>query len=175
MLSSFLSKVPLEVLQNWVLIQLIVTPHIMGKVQGQIKEVCRLIEPCLLIGTREYMGLQQIYQPCALKFAVFFSFHFYCTFGILPKQKTLAFSRALLELLNHYFPPKNDFDDIWNGISSLGNYVNWRCILKLARHHIQKRSRSTKGFKEFPIFSFNLMPFQTTTDNITEQPILLSG
>ena len=51
----FLSKVPLEVLQNWVLIQLIVTPHILGKVQGQIKEVCRLIEPCLLIGTREYL------------------------------------------------------------------------------------------------------------------------
>ena len=51
----FLSKVPLEVLQNWVLIQLIVTPHILGKVQGQIKEVCRLIEPCLLIGTREYI------------------------------------------------------------------------------------------------------------------------
>ena len=50
----FLSKVPLEVLQNWVLIQLIVTPHILGKVQGQIKEVCRLIELCLLIGTREY-------------------------------------------------------------------------------------------------------------------------
>ena len=49
----FLSKVPLEVLQNWVLIQLIVTPHIFGKVQGQIKEVCRLIEPSLLIGTRE--------------------------------------------------------------------------------------------------------------------------
>ena len=36
----FLSKVPLEVLQNWVLIQLIFTPHILGKVQGQIKEVC---------------------------------------------------------------------------------------------------------------------------------------
>ena len=36
----FLSKVPLEVLQNWVLIQLIVTPHILGKVQGQLKEVC---------------------------------------------------------------------------------------------------------------------------------------
>ena len=48
-----LSKVPLEVLQNWVLIQLIVTPHILEKVQGEIKEVCRLIEPCLLIGTRE--------------------------------------------------------------------------------------------------------------------------
>ena len=27
----FLSKVPLEVLQNWVLIQLKVTPHILGK------------------------------------------------------------------------------------------------------------------------------------------------
>ena len=53
----FLSKVPLEVLQNWILIQLIVTPHILGKVQGQIKEVYRLIEPCLLIGTREYMLL----------------------------------------------------------------------------------------------------------------------
>ena len=37
------------------MIQLIVTPHILEKVQGQIKEVCRLIEPCLLIGTREYM------------------------------------------------------------------------------------------------------------------------
>ena len=49
----FLSKVPLEVLQNWVLIQLIVTLHILGKVKGQIKEVCRLIDPCLLIGTRE--------------------------------------------------------------------------------------------------------------------------
>ena len=36
-----LSKVPLEVLQNCALIQLIVTPHILGKVQGQIKEVCR--------------------------------------------------------------------------------------------------------------------------------------
>ena len=53
----FLSKVPLEVLQNWVLIQLIVTPHVLGKVQGQIKEMCRLIEPCLLIGTREYKVL----------------------------------------------------------------------------------------------------------------------
>ena len=50
----FLSKVPLKVLQNWVLIQLIVTPHILGKVQGPIKEVCRLIESCLLIGTRKY-------------------------------------------------------------------------------------------------------------------------
>ena len=49
----FLSKLPLEVLQNWVLIQLIVMPHVLGKVQGQIKEVWRLIEPCLLIGTRE--------------------------------------------------------------------------------------------------------------------------
>ena len=51
----FLSKLPLEVLQNWVLIQLIVTPHILEKVQGQIKEVCQLIEPSLLIGTREYL------------------------------------------------------------------------------------------------------------------------
>jgi len=38
----FLSKVPLEVLQNGILIPLIVTPHILGKVQGQIKEVCQL-------------------------------------------------------------------------------------------------------------------------------------
>ena len=49
----FLSKVPLELLQNWVLIQSIVMPHILGKVQGQIKEVCRLIVPCLLICTIE--------------------------------------------------------------------------------------------------------------------------
>ena len=48
----FLSKVPLEVLQNWVLIQLIVALHAWEKVQGQIKEICQLIEPCLL-GTRE--------------------------------------------------------------------------------------------------------------------------
>ena len=31
-----LSNVPIEVLQNWVLIQLLVTPHVMEKVQGQI-------------------------------------------------------------------------------------------------------------------------------------------
>ena len=49
----FLSKVPQEVLQNWVLTQIIFTPHILEKIQGQIKEVCRLIDPCLLIGTRE--------------------------------------------------------------------------------------------------------------------------
>ena len=48
----FISKVPPEVLQNWVLIQLIVTPHILGKVLGQTKEVCQLIEPCLLMRTR---------------------------------------------------------------------------------------------------------------------------
>ena len=57
----FLSKVPLEVLQNWVLIQLIVMPHILGKVQGQIKEVCQSIEPCLLIETRESMHVESIY------------------------------------------------------------------------------------------------------------------
>ena len=51
-----LSKVPLEVLQNWELLQLIVTPNVLGKVQGQIKEMCGLIEPCLLIGTREYIN-----------------------------------------------------------------------------------------------------------------------
>ena len=37
------------------MIQLIVTPHILGKLQGQIKEVCRLIAPYLLIGTREQL------------------------------------------------------------------------------------------------------------------------
>ena len=50
----FLSKVPLEVLQNWVLILLIVTPHILGKVQGQKNEVCQIIEPRFLNGTRGY-------------------------------------------------------------------------------------------------------------------------
>ena len=52
----FLSKMLLEVIQNGVLIQLIVTPHILKvkrKVEGQIKEACRLIEPCLQFGTRE--------------------------------------------------------------------------------------------------------------------------
>jgi len=34
-----LSEVPLKVLQNWVLIQLIVTPQILEKVQGQMKEM----------------------------------------------------------------------------------------------------------------------------------------
>ena len=34
----FLSKVPLEVLQNWLLIQSIVTPHVLGKVQGPKKK-----------------------------------------------------------------------------------------------------------------------------------------
>ena len=38
--------VPLEGLQNWGLIQLTVIPHIFNKVQGQIKEVCQLIESC---------------------------------------------------------------------------------------------------------------------------------
>ena len=56
----FLSKVPLEVLQNWVLIRLIVTPHVLEKVQGQIKEVCGLKELCLLIGTREYCTGDQL-------------------------------------------------------------------------------------------------------------------
>ena len=31
--------------------------------QGQIKEVCRLIEPCLLIGTREYSLSNNYYEP----------------------------------------------------------------------------------------------------------------
>ena len=54
----FLSKVPLEVLQNRVLIQLIVTTHILGKVQSQITEVCQLIKPSFLIGTRDYVHTQ---------------------------------------------------------------------------------------------------------------------
>ena len=33
----FLSKVPLEVLQNWVLIQLILAPHVLGKSTGSNK------------------------------------------------------------------------------------------------------------------------------------------
>merc|ERR1719268_790624 len=66
----FLSKVPLEVLQNWVLIQLIVTPHILEKVQGQIKEVCQLIEPCLLIGTREYLLVVTLYILLAFSYFV---------------------------------------------------------------------------------------------------------
>ena len=38
----FLSKVPLEVLQNWVLIQLIVTPHVLEKVQGKDVEIRKI-------------------------------------------------------------------------------------------------------------------------------------
>ena len=53
LLSSTIQIKVMPLLLN-ILIQLIVTPHILGKVQGLIKEVCRLIEPCLLIGTREY-------------------------------------------------------------------------------------------------------------------------
>ena len=52
----FLSKVPLEVLQNRVLVQLIVTPHKLKKVQGPINEMCGSIELCLLIGTRKYVN-----------------------------------------------------------------------------------------------------------------------
>ena len=65
----FLSKVTLIVLQNWALIQLVVTPHILGKVQGQIKEVCRFIEPCLLIGSRENYR-----QFCNFVFNVYHNF-----------------------------------------------------------------------------------------------------
>ena len=49
----FLTKVPLEVLQNWVLVQLKDTPHIFENVQGLIKQLFQVIEPCLVIGTRE--------------------------------------------------------------------------------------------------------------------------
>ena len=41
----FLSKVPLEVLQNWVLIQLIVMPHILEKVQGLTKRIVPINRP----------------------------------------------------------------------------------------------------------------------------------
>ena len=37
-------------------------PHILENVQGQMKEVCWLIEPCLLIGTREYPSLIVIFD-----------------------------------------------------------------------------------------------------------------
>ena len=50
----FLSKVPLEVLQNWVLIQLKDTPLILKNVQGIIKELFQIMEPCLVIGTGDY-------------------------------------------------------------------------------------------------------------------------
>ena len=42
-----LSKVLLEVLQNWVLIQLIDMPHIFENVQGLIKELIQLIDRVL--------------------------------------------------------------------------------------------------------------------------------
>ena len=51
-----------------VLIELIDTPHILRKVWGQIKEVCRLIKPCLLNGTREYLfGLSGLNLHNAVK------------------------------------------------------------------------------------------------------------
>ena len=40
-----------------ILIQLIDTPHIFENVQGLIKELFQLIEPCLVIGTGEYRAL----------------------------------------------------------------------------------------------------------------------
>ena len=53
-----LSKVPPEVLQNWVLIHVINMPHIFKNVQGLIKE---LILSCLVIGTGEL-----VQAPCSL-------------------------------------------------------------------------------------------------------------
>ena len=39
------------------------TSNMLEKVQGQIDEVCRLIEPCLVIGNREYVcRLDTIYD-----------------------------------------------------------------------------------------------------------------
>ena len=49
----FLLKVPLDVLQNWILIQLKDMPHIFENVLGLIIELFQIIEPCLLIGTGE--------------------------------------------------------------------------------------------------------------------------
>ena len=49
--SSTIHIKAMPLLRN-VSIQLIDTPHILGKVQCQIKEVCRSIEPCLLNGTK---------------------------------------------------------------------------------------------------------------------------
>ena len=54
LLSSTIQIKVMPLLLN-ILIQLIVTPHILGKVQGQIKELCQLIDQCLLNGTREYL------------------------------------------------------------------------------------------------------------------------
>ena len=48
-----ISKVPLEVLQNWVLIQLKDILHIFENVLGLIKELNQLLAPCLVIGTGE--------------------------------------------------------------------------------------------------------------------------
>ena len=48
-----ISKVPLEVLQNWVLIQLKDILHIFENVLGLIKELIQLLAPCLVIGTGE--------------------------------------------------------------------------------------------------------------------------
>ena len=90
----FLSKVPLEVLQNWVLIQLIVTPHILGKVQGQIKEVCRLIEPCLLIGTREYYHIAKDNLPSCIQPP-----YLSCCSGV---QVNLKSSPSDIKLRKHY-------------------------------------------------------------------------
>ena len=59
LLSSTIQIKVMPLLLN-ILIQLIVTPHILGKVRGQIKEVCQLIEPCLLIGTREYIIVRRM-------------------------------------------------------------------------------------------------------------------
>ena len=69
-----------------VLIQLINTPHILEKVQGQIKEVCRLIEPCLLIGTREYVAFSSVvlYEQSTFHLA------FICPHGLwISKQISL--------------------------------------------------------------------------------------
>ena len=57
MQSCLLSKVPLEVLQNWALIQLMDTPHILENVQGLIKELFQIIGPCIVIRTGEYAAL----------------------------------------------------------------------------------------------------------------------
>ena len=46
----------LKVLHFAILIQLQGTTHYLEIILGQIKAVCRINVPCLLIGTREYVG-----------------------------------------------------------------------------------------------------------------------
>ena len=56
MLSCFYQRCPLKCLKiEYILIQLKYTPHFFKNVQGLIKELFQLIEPCHVIGTGEYL------------------------------------------------------------------------------------------------------------------------